>query len=212
MPGPESHDERDLTLAGLVHDLRNVFETLTEAAELLREDENWAQLAGAIRRAARRGERIAHSLHGSAPANVRAAKIVERATEAVLDLHDQVEFHRDVDNELILPGNPFEWERVLLNLLLNAARAMPHGGPIHVHASEASGQISIRVRDHGPGIAPEILPRIFEPRFSTDDAHEGLGLHIVKTIVEKHGGTVTARNHGAQGSHQGAEFAICLCR
>src|SRR4029077_12010832 len=94
------------------------------------------------------------------------------------------------------------WERVLINLFLNARRAMPQGGTIHVRAFRKPGEIRIVVRDEGTGIPPELLGRLFEPRVSGGGS-SGLGLHIVQTIVQQDGGTVRAANVSS-----GAEFTI----
>jgi signal transduction histidine kinase len=97
-----------------------------------------------------------------------------------------------------------EWERILVNLLLNSAQAMEEGGQVELSAKPEGGRVVVRVADNGPGIAPSILPRIFQPHFSTKRAHRGMGLHIVRTLVQANGGAVTARNREAGG----AEFVI----
>ena len=103
----------------------------------------------------------------------------------------------------IVPGDPDRLEQALQNLAANALRHTPDGGTITVIAEAAAGGVRITVRDTGPGIAAEHLPLIFD-RFYKGDASRkaaggsGLGLSIVKEIVERHGGTIAARNdHGA---------------
>ena len=66
--------------------------------------------------------------------------------------------------------------------------------------------VTIRIADNGPGIPSAILPRIFEPHVSTKGAKSGLGLHIVRSMVQLDGGTVTARNR----EEGGAEFLISV--
>jgi signal transduction histidine kinase len=100
----------------------------------------------------------------------------------------------------------------LTNLFLNAAQAIAQGGTedrgsIEIAAARAGSAIEITVADSGPGIHPKILPRIFEPRFSTRAKRSGLGLHIVQTIVRQNGGEVTAANRP---SGEGAQFRITL--
>src|SRR5262249_20339757 len=104
-----------------------------------------------------------------------------------------------------LPGN-WAWERVLINLFLNALDAMREGGTIHVEARREPDATRLVVRDTGSGIAPEILPHIFEPRVSTK-ASSGIGLHVVRTIVNQGGGRVDARNRE---DGPGAEFTIVV--
>jgi signal transduction histidine kinase len=110
-----------------------------------------------------------------------------------------------------LKGLPGAWERVFVNLFLNAAQAMKHSGTVHVRSRGGSAGVEIVVWDEGPGIPPEILPEIFQPHFSTKSsrrpAFKGLGLHIVDSVVRQNGGAVTAANR-AGGA--GAEFTIRL--
>ena len=99
-------------------------------------------------------------------------------------------------------GDPDRLEQALQNLAANALRHTPDGGAITLAAEPAAGATRIVVRDTGPGIAPAHLPLIFDRFYKADAARaeggSGLGLSIVKAIVERHGGTITARNdHGA---------------
>ncbi len=112
--------------------------------------------------------------------------------------------------------------QVFRNLILNAREAMPGGGIITITAENLvlagnsapalppGEYVRITVADHGPGIPPEILPRIFDPYFSTKDRGAqkgmGLGLTICHAVVHKHGGAITVES--APGA--GATFQICL--
>jgi two-component system sensor histidine kinase BaeS len=110
-------------------------------------------------------------------------------------------------------GDPDRLEQALQNLAANALRHTPDGGTVALGAARDDGRrpaaILISVRDSGPGIAPEHLPLIFDRFYKVDAARKasggsGLGLSIVKAIVERHGGTISARNQG------GALFEIVL--
>ena len=108
-----------------------------------------------------------------------------------------------------VPGDPDRLEQALQNLAANALRHTPDGGEIVLEAGEAGGRVRLRVRDSGPGIAPEHLPLIFDRFYKADASRKaaggsGLGLSIVKAIVERHGGAITAYNEG------GAVFEIAL--
>jgi len=92
--------------------------------------------------------------------------------------------------------------QVLVNLVTNAAEAMPDGGHIALRAAtlpEGQG-ILIAVEDNGPGMDPELQERIFEPFFTTKRAGTGLGLAIAKTLVHQHGGDIEVRSQPGQGS------------
>lgn len=204
----------DLTLEGLVHDLRNVLETISDAADVISTDPKHAKLAGAIRRSVQRGARMLTSFHESSLALLELDIILDMAIECSRDFIQAVkgpaiEFTREIEPGLRLRGNPAAWERVFMNLFLNAAQAMEGEGTVSITAREGEQGIEIIVEDSGPGISPKVLPRIFEPHFSTRAKRSGLGLHIVQTIVVQHGGEIAASNRP---SGQGAMFRITLPR
>jgi signal transduction histidine kinase len=117
---------------------------------------------------------------------------------------------RDVEARAAqVTGDPDRLEQALQNLAANALRHTPDGGRITLSAAAADEGVRLRVRDSGPGIAPEHLPLIFDRFYKVDAARKaaggsGLGLSIVKAIVERHGGTIVAFND------QGAVFEIVL--
>jgi signal transduction histidine kinase len=200
----------DLTVSCLIHDLNNVFQTLFEAADLLSTDPKWASLSAAIIRSIERGKSITSSLQATESSGGAAFETI--LNNAIAFVEDsliggrgpKIRFDCDIETGLELRPN-WAWERVLLNLFLNAVRAMPQGGVIHVRARKQAHQLEIVVRDDGPGIPLEILDRVFEPRVSTKSSG-GLGLHIVETIVKEADGDVRVANHPAGG----AEFTISI--
>ncbi len=110
-------------------------------------------------------------------------------------------------------GNRDELQQVVLNLLTNASHALsqlPVGAPrsISVVVTQESGRVVLRVRDSGPGIAPEVMGKLFDPFFTTKPPGEGtgLGLFLSYGIAESHGGTLTVDS--APG--EGATFALSL--
>jgi signal transduction histidine kinase len=108
-------------------------------------------------------------------------------------------------------GDPDRLEQALQNLAANALRHTPDGGHITLMSRPVAGGTQLTVRDSGPGIPPEHLPLIFDRFYKVDAARRaaggsGLGLSIVKAIVERHGGSITARND------DGAVFEIVLPR
>jgi signal transduction histidine kinase len=90
---------------------------------------------------------------------------------------------------------PSQIDQVFLNLIVNAAQAMPEGkmGLIDIRTDCDDKQVRIEVQDNGPGMAPEILKKIFDPFFTTKDpgTGTGLGLSVSQNIIQQHGGTLT---------------------
>ena len=122
--------------------------------------------------------------------NIRLVQHVDPAAESVTGDRDRL-------------------EQALQNLAANALRHTPDAGAITLSSAATADGIVLSVRDTGPGIPPEHLPLIFDRFYKADASRKaaggsGLGLSIVKTIVERHGGTISARNDG------GAVFEIRL--
>ncbi|MBN2001349.1 HAMP domain-containing protein [candidate division KSB1 bacterium] len=114
-----------------------------------------------------------------------------------------------VELEQKLPDFAFDAEkmrRVFINLLDNAIAADESGSPIRVLSKLQNNTAVIRISDSGPGIAPELLHKIFEPYFSTKHRGMGLGLAVVQKVVQEHGGTITVENLPTGG----AAFSIKL--
>jgi two-component system sensor histidine kinase BaeS len=106
-------------------------------------------------------------------------------------------------------GDPDRLEQALQNLAANALRHTPDGGEIVMSADVVGDALRLRVRDSGAGIPPEHLPLIFDRFYKADASRKaaggsGLGLSIVRAIVERHGGSVAAHNEG------GAVFDVLL--
>jgi signal transduction histidine kinase/ActR/RegA family two-component response regulator len=150
------------------------------------------------------------------PERVDVAAAAARAVEGVRTLVES----RGHRLEIVAPpapgyveADPARLEQVLANLLNNAAKYTDPGGRITLTIESADGAVVVRVRDTGVGIAPEMLPRLFElfaqsPR-SAGQAQGGLGigLALVKRLVELHGGAVEAYSAGPG---QGSEFVVRL--
>lgn len=99
-------------------------------------------------------------------------------------------------------------QRVLINLLTNAAEASSPGQTVHLSVAAEARRVHFSVRDSGPGLAPEVRERIFEPFFTTKSHGTGLGLTIAHRLVEAYGGRLDVRD--ADGG--GAEFTVSLER
>jgi signal transduction histidine kinase len=127
-----------------------------------------------------------------------AEKLRRRSIEVEVELSIQV----------AIEGDRQKLQQVFLNLLLNAADAMPDGGTLRVRIARDDDDVEIVVADTGHGIPQASLDRIYEPFFSTKPAGQGsgLGLMVARGIVEDHGGTITAASEPGRGT----EFCIRL--
>ena len=117
------------------------------------------------------------------------------------------------DAPLWLHADPWRLEQVFVNLLANASRYTDASGELAVWVHTLDTQAIVRVRDSGIGIAPDALPHIFDLFRQADEAAArfkaglGIGLALVRSLVESHGGSVTAASAGLK---QGSEFTVRL--
>jgi signal transduction histidine kinase len=115
--------------------------------------------------------------------------------------------------ELTIWGDPARLQQVIANLLTNAARYTPQGGKIEFRAAREKDLLVIQVRDNGLGLAKELVSRVFDLQtqvarsLETSGPSLGVGLALVRTLVELHGGTVSAVS---EGPNQGSEFTVRL--
>ena len=125
-----------------------------------------------------------------------------------------IQLDREVDERIApVAGDPTRLQQVVSNLLTNAIKFTPAGGRVTVKLEHGGSHASISVTDTGVGIAADFLPHVFD-RFRQADSSTtrrhgglGLGLTIVKQLVELHGGSVSARSAG---EGQGASFIVRL--
>ncbi len=147
---------------------------------------------------------------------VRLHSVVAAAVETVTSAAEAkgIEIETSVPRELrAVTCDPARIQQIVWNLLSNAVKFTPGGGRVSLHVEEVPGSIVITVRDTGIGISPEFLPYVFD-RFTQQDGATtrshgglGLGLSIVRHLVELHGGTVNA---DSAGDGCGAAFAVTL--
>ena len=98
-------------------------------------------------------------------------------------------------NSVTVRCDPYKLEVVMSNLLRNACQAMDDTGEIAIRIIDQNEDVVIKVEDSGPGIPESVLPKIFEPLFTTKQTGTGLGLASCRSIIQKHGGTLTVRNN-----------------
>jgi signal transduction histidine kinase len=220
---------KDEFLATLAHELRNPLAPVRTAAEVLKRtplSEDAAVARDIIERQARHMTRMVDDLlelgrmtHGELQLrkeNVELAAAVRWAVEAAQPALEQA----GVSLALELPSAPLHLQadptrlvQILVNMLGNAAKFTPRGGHVWLSARREGAWIEIRVRDDGIGIDERQLPRLFQMFSQVTPALErargglGIGLALVRGLVERHGGTVEAKSEGAG---RGAEFIVRL--
>jgi PAS domain S-box-containing protein len=148
--------------------------------------------------------------------SIEVAAIIRTAVETSRPLIDAAGHNLALalpPEPLVLEGDPMRLAQVVANLLNNAAKYTEAGGQIWLTVRREAGAVAISVRDTGAGIPPDMLPRVFD-LFTQVDRHAnraqgglGIGLALVKSLVEMHGGSVKAHS---EGTGQGCEFVVCL--
>ena len=123
---------------------------------------------------------------------------------------DGIALRVQIQPDLHVEGDQIQLEQVLLNLLINARQAMlGKGGSLSVRAAivDPTGELKIQVIDNGPGISEKLLPKIFQPFFTTkgtarrgETKGTGLGLSICKDIIEHHGGRIEVKSEVGRGT------------
>ncbi len=126
----------------------------------------------------------------------------------LLDLPEKIEIQNHLEDELTFKVDSDKIKRVFINLIKNAIDAMPNGGKITVDGKRTDGIFEISFADTGPGIAENVLPKLFAPLFTTKAQGMGFGLAICKRIIEAHGGTIAVKTAKDKGTTFTLTFPI----
>ncbi|MES2438401.1 MAG: response regulator [Verrucomicrobiota bacterium] len=218
--------KKDEFLAMLAHELRNPLAPLLTAIEVLLaspgDTEKLEEVAGMMKRQIGQMAHLIDDLldisrinHGKIElqkTSVSVAEVLKQAVESVQPLISSLHHELMVENpdaDLTLAADYHRLTQVVSNLLSNAAKYTPSGGRIVLTVGRAGGdRVRISVRDNGRGISPEHQARIFD-LFDQGAAGPkdglGIGLTLVRSLVEMHGGTITVKSAG---EGLGSEFAI----
>ncbi len=212
--------ERDNHLDLLAHDVRNPLAAIKGYAQLASRrlhTGDVAYLERALRLINERADQLDRMMNDMLDVTRMAAgtfSIQRRTLDLVALLHDEIEAARvtssrhaislDAPAELPVWGDSLRLAEVVQNLLSNAIRYSPQGGPIQVMAGVVEGAAQISVCDAGMGIAPEDLPRVFDRAYRGRGEQigggHGLGLYISREIVRLHGGRIWAESVAGQGA------------
>jgi len=217
-------------LAMLAHELRNPLAPIRNAAQILRQaggDVSTVEsVAGVLERQIGLLVRLVEDLQdasrvGQGKMELRRertelATIIRQAAEFVRPMYEQSKQQLVVslpERPVSLYADPARLTQAIGNLLTNASKFTDRGGHVRVQAEANEHEAIIRLHDDGIGIAPEQLPRVFDMFAQVDTTVDransglGIGLALVKSLVEMHGGTVAARSAGLG---KGSEFTISL--
>ncbi len=220
---------KDEFLATLAHELRNPLAPIRFWLEIMKSDPSHKAIEGAHATIARQIghmvrliddlldlSRISFDKLELRKERVNAADVVESAIEASLPAMEAKEQILETDlgrSRVVLDADPTRVSQIVSNLLNNASKYSGHGGRIALSVRSEDGFGVIVVADEGIGIPQEALPRIFDPFVQDDRARPraegglGIGLSLVRRIVELHGGSVAARSSGPG---LGSEFEVRL--
>jgi signal transduction histidine kinase/ActR/RegA family two-component response regulator len=216
-------------LATLAHELRNPMAPIRFAAELLRRDASPATLEQARQTIDRQSAHLSRLLDDLLDLSritrnvielrrepVELRRVLQAAMENVRPLAEEQRhrLHLDiVGTALWVNGDPARLLQVVDNLLNNACKYTEPGGDINVSARVVDKQCEIRVSDTGVGLAPEMLPAMFRlfsqvhPAIASAKGGLGIGLAVVRRLVELHGGSITVESSGL---HRGSTFIVRL--
>ena len=213
--------------ASIAHEINNPLEAIKNALYLLTnklpaDDPNAKFLQIATKETDRVSRILRQMLGFYRPPKMEPTDInrLIEESESLIEKHlrqNRVKIENDIDPNLPhVIASADQIKQVLLNLMLNAQQAMPHGGTIFVSTRVSHGadpeflmsdSVHIQIRDTGKGIAEEHLPHIFEPFFSTkDERGTGLGLWVSQGIVQAHGGSIKLRSREGRGT----TFSVAL--
>jgi len=201
-------------MAGLAHELRNPLGTMKASAEVLEnnvasENEVARELAGYIASEVDRTDSlVTRFLDFARPLQLRlqqteVAEVIDRAVDQLLQRRPpyEVAIYKNYSPDVKpVPLDGELMERVVYNLLENAAQVTPAGGAVTVKTRPAAGGVEIAVIDRGAGVAASDIESIFNPFFTTKSDGVGLGLAIVSKIVDEHGGRMAVESESGQGS------------
>lgn len=219
--------ERDRFLAVLGHELRNPLGAILLAAQMTEEDGGLdAEKTQLVERQARHLTRLVNDLLDLS--RVAAGKIVLKrqvldlvaiVNQSVRTATDAAQRHRielavrTPATPIIVDADPVRVDQIVTNVLTNAIKYTPEGGHVVLDLTEQDEKALIRVTDDGVGIAPERISAIFELFAQAENAigraqgGMGIGLALVRNLVELHDGTITAASDGIG---KGSEFVVTL--
>jgi len=200
-------------VAGISHEIRNPLGIIMSSSELLKKKMSDYDPSNPIpniiiEESSRLNHIITDFLNFAKPRtpHLASCKIEDIIEKNITFLASQIKeegytIDKQYDNNLPeITADSDMLYQAFLNILINAMQAMPQGGKINVQIRSNDNAVEIIFEDQGEGIAEDILEKIWDPFFTTKSKGTGLGLGIVKNIIESHGGTVHIRNRSVSGA------------
>ena len=223
----DADKRKDEFLAVLGHELRNPLAPMVTALEVARRDPRTLERQmGIVERQSQHMVRIVDDLLDTSRISrgkielrkqlISVRDALARAADAVSPLAKARDQKLSVSlppQALMIEADPVRLEQILGNLLSNAVKYTPIGGAVELSASESDGWLDMRVRDTGIGVPREAQTRLFEPFVQVEGAKDyatgglGIGLALVRGLVQLHGGTVAVQSEGAG---RGSVFIVRL--
>lgn len=210
-------------VAGISHEIRNPLGIIRSSAELLKKKAASSPKGHTIpdiiiEESSRLNNIITDFLNFARPRRPRfkSCRLQEILDKNVTNLSTQLEnkgYAVNIEAPGRLPDIFADAEmlyQAFLNLLINSMQAMPTGGDIQIHLERTDGRLRVLIRDHGEGIAENIISKIWDPFFTTKEKGTGLGLGIVQKIIEAHSGEIHIENHSHGGTQTTVELPINL--
>ncbi len=217
--GHRAEDRKNLFLAMLGHELRNPLAGISSAAQLLGhpslKPEQLARTAKIVERQVKHMTHLVNDLldvsrvtHGQMQIDKTSVDLRDAVQWAIEQAHGLIQAKQHQlavalpDSPVLVSGDLTRLVQVVSNLLVNAARYTPQGGQLAVTLRATEHEAEVLVQDNGAGISPDLLPHVFDffvqAKRSTDRVKGGLGLglSLVKNLVEAHGGQITLHSDG----------------
>jgi signal transduction histidine kinase len=200
--------------AGMAHEINNPLEGMANYLTLLEEDlqssryDSCLEFVGKVREGLKRAASVTRRALSFADPGQKPKSLISiqnvmgdtldfvRGTQLFRDVKVEI---RELDQEVLVRGNPVTLGQAFLNLLINAAELQDGKGQVEIDFSRRDGSVVVTIADRGPGIPDGMIGKVFEP-FVSGRGSSGLGLSICQTIVTSHDGRIEAANRPGGGA------------
>jgi signal transduction histidine kinase len=206
--------------AGMAHEIRNPLNSISLFVQLMRQSTTEPDLLEHQAKILKEVDRIDAIIRKLLDAsrrtrvissNVQINQVIDNVIESFLPQFESRKIQVDRQYHCVPPpitADSTELEQIFTNLFLNALDAMSRGGRLVIEVFEMDGRVIVRVGDSGNGIAEDVLPRIFEPFFSTKSRGTGMGLPVAQRIARMYEGSMEVEYSSPEGTTFRLEFPV----